>query len=111
MQILLTNDDGIHAPGLAALERELSKLGDVTIVAPAIEQSGVGHSITFLVPLTCKEVFEGDSIGWKKPSFSEMSGKAIGYNGGEFKVEVYDSYTCQTEIEWVDASRAWSEEV
>lgn len=65
MQILLTNDDGIHAPGLAALERELSKLGDVTIVAPAIEQSGVGHSITFLVPLTCKEIFDGERRrGW-----------------------------------------------
>jgi 5'-nucleotidase len=65
MEILLTNDDGIHAPGLAALERELSKLGTVTIVAPAIEQSGVGHSITFLVPLTCKEVFKGEQRrGW-----------------------------------------------
>ncbi len=65
MQILLTNDDGIHAPGLAALECELSKLGDVAIVAPAIEQSGVGHSITFLVPLTCKEVFAGERRrGW-----------------------------------------------
>jgi 5'-nucleotidase len=65
MQILLTNDDGIHAPGLAALERELRKLGNVTIVAPAVEQSGVGHSITFLTPLTCKEVFDGERRrGW-----------------------------------------------
>jgi len=46
VQILLTNDDGIYAPGLAALERELQHLGDVCIVAPATEQSGVGHSIT-----------------------------------------------------------------
>ena len=60
MQILLTNDDGIYAPGLAALERELVKLGDVSVVAPATEQSGVGHSITFLMPLVVKEVYEGD---------------------------------------------------
>jgi 5'-nucleotidase len=66
MQILLTNDDGIYAPGLAALERELARLGDVTVVAPAIEQSGVGHSITFLSPIMAKEVFEnGDRRrGW-----------------------------------------------
>ncbi len=65
MLILLTNDDGIYAPGLAALERELRKIGDVCVVAPAIEQSGVGHSITFLQPLICKEVYDGDRRrGW-----------------------------------------------
>jgi 5'-nucleotidase len=55
MLILLTNDDGIYAPGLAAMERELRRLGDVIVVAPATEQSGVGHSITFLTPLMAKE--------------------------------------------------------
>lgn len=60
MQILLTNDDGIYAPGLAAMEQALKKLGDVCVVAPAVEQSGVGHSITFLSPLMAKEVFDGD---------------------------------------------------
>ena len=65
MQILLTNDDGIYAPGLAALERELDKLGDVCVVAPATEQSGVGHSITFLTPLVLKEMFDGERRrGW-----------------------------------------------
>ncbi len=60
VEILLTNDDGIYAPGLEALERQLQRLGKVTVVAPATEQSGVGHSITFLSPLICKEVYEGD---------------------------------------------------
>ena len=65
MLILLTNDDGIYAPGLAALERALVKHGDVCVVAPATEQSGVGHSITFLSPLVCKEVYDGDRRrGW-----------------------------------------------
>lgn len=65
MQILLTNDDGIYAPGLAAMERELQALGDVCVVAPATEQSGVGHSITFLSPLICKEVYDGERLrGW-----------------------------------------------
>jgi 5'-nucleotidase len=57
VQILLTNDDGIYAPGLAALRREIGHLGDVCVVAPAVEQSGVGHAITFLTPLLVKEVF------------------------------------------------------
>ncbi|MBX3413701.1 MAG: 5'/3'-nucleotidase SurE [Pirellulales bacterium] len=65
MQILLTNDDGIYAPGLAAMERELQALGDVAVVAPAKEQSGVSHSITFLSPLIAQEIFDGDRRrGW-----------------------------------------------
>jgi 5'-nucleotidase len=65
VQILLTNDDGIYAPGLQALERELRLIGNVNVVAPATEQSGVGHSITFLTPLIAKEVYEGDRRrGW-----------------------------------------------
>jgi 5'-nucleotidase len=42
MRILLTNDDGVFAPGLRALRKELQKLGEVTVVAPAQEQSGWG---------------------------------------------------------------------
>ncbi len=65
MLALLTNDDGIFAPGLAALERALRRIGDVSVVAPSTEQSGVGHAITFLTPLTAKEIFErGRSRGW-----------------------------------------------
>ncbi|MGE3409552.1 MAG: 5'/3'-nucleotidase SurE [Pirellulales bacterium] len=65
MLILLTNDDGIYAPGLAALEQELKRLGEVIVVAPATEQSGVAHSITFLSPLIVKEVFDGTRRrGW-----------------------------------------------
>lgn len=65
MEILLTNDDGIYAPGLEALECPLRRLGHVTVVAPATEQSGVGHSITFLRPLICKEVYDGERRrGW-----------------------------------------------
>lgn len=62
MQVLLTNDDGVYAPGLAALKRELAAVGNVHLIAPATEQSGVGHSITFLEPLVCKEIFNGDEL-------------------------------------------------
>ena len=65
MLTLLTNDDGIFAPGLAAMERALRQFGEVSVVAPATEQSGVGHAITFLTPLTAKEIFDGQrSRGW-----------------------------------------------
>ncbi len=66
MQILLTNDDGVFAPGLRALRKELLRLGEVTVVAPAMEQSGVAHSITLLSPLVVKQVedVDGATLGW-----------------------------------------------
>ena len=56
MNILVTNDDGIYAPGLEALAKALRRLGEVQIVAPLSEQSGVGHSITYLTPLLARRV-------------------------------------------------------
>jgi 5'-nucleotidase len=65
MRILLTNDDGIYAPGLRALRLELQKLGEVVVVAPATEQSAVGHSVTLTTPLIVQEVLdEHKPIGW-----------------------------------------------
>lgn len=65
MRILLTNDDGIYAPGLIAMRDALGQLGEVTVVAPATEQSGVGHSITFLTPLMAGQTYvDGELRGW-----------------------------------------------
>jgi 5'-nucleotidase len=66
VRILLTNDDGVYAPGLQALRRELLALGEVTVVAPAGEQSAVGHSITLLTPLIVQEVLDEQQrpMGW-----------------------------------------------
>jgi 5'-nucleotidase len=50
-RILLANDDGIAAPGLAAAYSELAKLGKVTVAAPATDQSGAGHGITYAEPI------------------------------------------------------------
>jgi 5'-nucleotidase len=62
----LTNDDGVYAPGLRALRQELLKLGHVSVVAPATEQSAAGHSITLLTPLLVQEVLDDDQtrLGW-----------------------------------------------
>lgn len=56
MRILLTNDDGIHAPGLAALERVAASFSDdVWICAPSEEQSGAGHSLTLTRPVRLRK--------------------------------------------------------
>jgi 5'-nucleotidase len=49
--LLVTNDDGVHAPGLSALAEALTELGDVFVIAPDREQSAVGHALTLHRPL------------------------------------------------------------
>ncbi len=56
MLILLTNDDGIQAPGLIALYREMIHLGEVHVVAPETVQSATGHGITLTAPLLTNKV-------------------------------------------------------
>jgi len=56
MLILLTNDDGIQAPGLVAMYRELTGLGEVHVVAPETVQSAAGHGITISAPLLTSRV-------------------------------------------------------
>lgn len=57
MRILITNDDGIHAPGLKVLEAIARRLSDdVTIVAPETDQSGVSHSLSLNDPLRLREI-------------------------------------------------------
>ena len=51
MRILLTNDDGIYAPGIHAVKKALDPLGEVFMVAPERPRSAAGHSITLHKPL------------------------------------------------------------
>jgi 5'-nucleotidase len=56
-RILVTNDDGINAPGLKVLEKIARQLSDdVWVVAPEVEQSGAGHSLTLRRPLQTRQV-------------------------------------------------------
>jgi 5'-nucleotidase len=57
-QILVCNDDGIDAPGIAALVKEMKRLGDVTVVAPHQQQSAVGHAITMNSPLRVRKYYK-----------------------------------------------------
>ena len=62
MRILITNDDGIYSPGIAALAKVAMKFGEVRVVAPDVEQSSMGHAVTHSRPLSLKKspiTFEG----------------------------------------------------
>ena len=62
MRILITNDDGIYSPGIAALAKVASRFGEVIVVAPDVEQSSMGHAVTHSRPLSLKKSpvnFEG----------------------------------------------------
>lgn len=56
MLILVTNDDGIHSPGLTTLADELARLARVVVVAPDRERSAVGHALTLHLPLRAEEI-------------------------------------------------------
>ncbi|MEL6202818.1 MAG: 5'/3'-nucleotidase SurE [Pseudomonadota bacterium] len=59
MRILITNDDGIHAEGLAVLERIAAQLSDdIWVVAPETDQSGLAHSLTLNDPLRLRQITE-----------------------------------------------------
>jgi 5'-nucleotidase len=60
MRVLLTNDDGIHAPGLWALYTRFSQNHDVVVIAPDRERSAVSHGITLNVPLRAIEMTVGN---------------------------------------------------
>ena len=62
MRILITNDDGIYSPGIAALASVAKQFGEVVVVAPDVEQSSMGHAVTHSRPLSLKRSpisFEG----------------------------------------------------
>jgi 5'-nucleotidase len=57
-RIVVTNDDGIHAPGLRALVDALSDMGTVTVVAPSQERSAAAQSLTLRQPIYCDQIAE-----------------------------------------------------
>lgn len=78
MRLLLTNDDGIRAPGLAAMYVELSKWGHVSVVAPETHQSATGHGITLSTPLlTSKTRVELPAAASGGPGGGHFDGIAV----------------------------------
>src|SRR2546430_8334432 len=66
--LLLTNDDGVHAAGLAALEQALAELGDAYVLAPEREQSACGHALTLHRPLRVDRLGERRFGGYRPPT-------------------------------------------
>lgn len=62
LRILITNDDGIYAPGIRHLWRALAEIADITVCAPIVEQSACGLSITIRNPLQINEAHWGEGI-------------------------------------------------
>jgi 5'-nucleotidase len=65
MRLLITNDDGVYSPGIAALAEVASSFGDVRIVAPDVEMSSAGHAITASRPLSYKPTPIGRFEAWR----------------------------------------------
>jgi 5'-nucleotidase len=57
-RILITNDDGIHSEGIAALEEAMQGIGEIYVVAPETEMSGASHSLTLARPLRIRQIDE-----------------------------------------------------
>ncbi|HYD13802.1 MAG TPA: 5'/3'-nucleotidase SurE [Allosphingosinicella sp.] len=77
MRVLLTNDDGVNAPGLEALERIAARFSDdIWIVAPSEEQSGAGHSLTLTQPLRLRKLGERRFCVTGTPTDAVMMGLA-----------------------------------
>lgn len=65
MRILITNDDGIMAPGIQALYEAVADLGEVEVVAPETTQSAMGHGISVLTPMAVDRVHVNQAFhGW-----------------------------------------------
>lgn len=63
--ILISNDDGFDSPGIYALAMTLRKFADISVIAPATQQSAVGHAITVHMPLRARKFFRSKSFhGW-----------------------------------------------
>lgn len=65
MRILICNDDGIHAPGIAALHRAVKEFGELHVIAPDAERSAAGHAITLADPIKSTPVEkDGELFGY-----------------------------------------------
>ena len=81
-KILVTNDDGIFAPGIYALWEAMQEIGDVTIVAPDSEKSAVGHAITITDPIRVEKIqrkngFKGFAVKGTPADCVKIAGRSL----------------------------------
>ena len=80
--ILVTNDDGIFAPGIFSLWEAMAEIGDVTVVAPDTEKSAVGHAITITDPIRVEKVhrkngFKGFAVKGTPADCVKIAGRSL----------------------------------
>ena len=80
--ILVTNDDGIFAPGIYALWEAMQEIGNVTVVAPDTEKSAVGHAITITDPIRVEQIhrkngFEGFAVKGTPADCVKIAGRSL----------------------------------
>jgi 5'-nucleotidase len=80
MRILVSNDDGVYSPGIAALARSAKKFGDVRVVAPDVEQSSAGHAITASRPVRFRPTHIFDDIEAYRVNGTPADCVALGIN-------------------------------
>ena len=83
MRILVSNDDGVYSPGIAALARSAAKFGDVRVVAPDVEQSSAGHAITATRPMRYRPTRIFDDIEAYRVNGTPADCVALGLNQWE----------------------------
>jgi 5'-nucleotidase len=104
LKIVLTNDDGVEAPGIEALFHGVLQLGDIIIVAPQEAQSGIGHRVTTRAPIRVNQIgpnqygIEGTPADCARIGLKEMAPDAdwliSGINAGaNLGSDVYNSGT------------------
>ncbi len=81
-KILVTNDDGIFAPGIYALWEAMREIGEVTVVAPDTEKSAVGHAITITDPIRVQQInrkngFVGFAVKGTPADCVKIAGRAL----------------------------------
>jgi 5'-nucleotidase len=80
VRILVSNDDGVYSPGIAALARSAAKFGEVRVVAPDVEQSSAGHAITSSRPLRFRPTHIFDDIEAYRVNGTPADCVALGLN-------------------------------
>jgi 5'-nucleotidase len=65
MRILISNDDGVYSPGIAALAEVAARFGEVHVVAPDVERSSAGHAISSSTPLSYKRTPMKNAEAWR----------------------------------------------
>jgi len=102
MSILITNDDGINAPGIVVLERIARTLSDeVYVVAPETDQSGRAHALTLSDPLRLRKIddYHYDDVAYSGTVSAAMEGTLLGIRSFALSQDLYEDKG-ESDVPW-----------